>query len=175
MRKQTGIVLATGALAGAGVVLLDSLAGRKKHVINIEQEMPVPARQVIVLIKQVEREPEFIPIISSVTLHSWTELSARYTVRVASLMPAFVNYRKWWDYEAPAVYWTSQSGTLGFHNNGEILFTDKNGRSVANLRSEHWLTTPVVGRISSAVATPIIKVSLENWLKHLAEELSGGK
>jgi hypothetical protein len=175
MRKQTVIVLATGALAGAGLVLLDSLAGRKKHVITIEQEMPVPARKVIDLIKQVEREPESIPIISSVTLHSRTELSARYTVRVASMMPACVNYRKWWDYEAAAVYWTSQSGTLGFHNNGEIIFTEKNGGSVARLTSEHWLTAPVVGRISSVAATPIIKVSLENWLKYLAEELSGGK
>lgn len=173
MNSKSCLATAIGVTGGIALLLVDSLSKRGRQVIRIDQEMPAPASDVIDLIKQVEREPEMIPTISSVTVHERTPSEVIYTVRAMPPLPASVRYRKWWDDAAPAVYWESQRGTAGFHHRGEIHFTEHDGKSVAHLWSEHWITTPFVGRLATPAASPLLKNELAAWLKNLADELTG--
>ncbi|MBI2844895.1 MAG: hypothetical protein HYX78_15995 [Armatimonadetes bacterium] len=174
MNKRSQIAAAGALAAGAGLVLLDVLSKPRKEVLFLDREMPVPASHVLDLIKQVEREQELIPIISSVTVHSRTECDVHYTVRAFPPFPASVRYRKWWDESGPAVYWESECGTLGFHHIGQIRFTQEKGRSVAHLRSEHWITMPIFGRLTAPAISQVMRCELDTWLERLAGELKRG-
>lgn len=170
MDKKKGLAVA-GAVAAGGLILADVLLKRRKEVILIDREMPAPPEQVIDLIMQVERESEFIPIVSSVRVYDRGADDVGYLVKAAYPMPASVRYRKWRIRNPPAVYWESEQGTFGFHNNGEIAFTEENGRVMAHLKSEHWVTAPVIGRLSAPAVAPILQTELEAWLDNLAREL----
>jgi hypothetical protein len=147
---------------------------RNKELIILSQPMPVPAADVVELVKQVELEPGFIPMIAEVTVHNRTDCDVHYTVRTAMQIPA-VRYRKWWNEALPAVYWESENGTMGFHNVGSIYFTEEAGKSVAHLISEHWVTAPIIGRIAAPCASLVLRSEFESWLKNLSEELGRRK
>lgn len=170
MNTRSYLATAGGAAAGA-LLIVDLLAPRKRQIVTLEVNMPAPAKDVISLIKQVEREPEFIPLISSVTVHERGDMEARYTVNTSAGLPGSVRYRKWWDEAEPGVWWRSERGAFGFHNEGCIRFEDSDDGCRAILRSEHWITMPFIGRAAARAAVPIIASAMEVWLRRLADEL----
>jgi hypothetical protein len=172
MDTKSRLALAAGAATCLALVIMDRVAGRKKQLLVIEQDMPSPAARVLDAVKQVEREPEMIPIVSSVEILSKTDAEVNYTVRTKGCCPATVRYRKWWDESIPAVYWRSVEGTAGFHHEGSIHFTEKDGKSVAYLMSWHWVTAPLVGRLTTPMLKSVIKAELEAWLRNIADELT---
>lgn len=171
MEKRSTLPFAAGVAAGVVLLMLDAVTARRKEIITIDQDMPVPPERVADLIMEVERETAMIPIINSVTVHSRTESEVVYSVRAVDPLPVTVRYRKWREKEPTSVRWETQSGTFGFREDGEITFTEYDGRCVAHLKSEHWVTTPIAGRIAAPAATGILRAELEVWLKHLSEEL----
>lgn len=172
MDKKSRVAAALGIVGGAALLTADLLSKRGRQVVRINQEMPAAAPEVIDLIKQVEREPELIPIISSVSVQSRSDSDVIYTVRASPPLPASVRYRKWWDDAVPSIHWESLCGTLGFHHQGQIQFTAANGRSIAHLRSEHWVTAPAIGRVVTPISAPVIRTELAAWLRNIAEELA---
>lgn len=174
MIDRSRLAMAGGIAVGIALLAGDRLAKRRKELIILSQPMPTPAADVVDLIKQVELEPQFIPVISSVTVHDRTDCDVHYTVSAASRLPA-VRYRKWWNEALPAVYWESEQELMGFHHAGSIYFTEQNGKSTAHLISEHWITAPVIGRIAAPFAVPVFRSEFEAWLKNLAEELGRRK
>ena len=171
MGKRSRVIAAGGIAVGAALLLVDRFARRRKQVVTLNQEMAAPASAVIDLIKQVEREKEFIPLVSSVRVLERTNSEVRYIVRLRPPLPGAVRYGKWWIENPPAVYWRSEGGTMGFQHRGEIHFTERGGSCTIHLRSEHWMTAPLAGRLAGPAVTPIIRAQLEAWLKHLADEL----
>ena len=116
-----------------------------------------------------------VPFISSVTVHERSKSSVRYTVQAAAGVPAAVHYFKMWDYDEPAVYWCSERGTLGFHHNGVIRFVEKNGQCEAQLSSEHWLTAPLIGRLTGSVLKAAMETALEIWFRRISSLLEEEK
>jgi len=174
MDEKSRLILFGGVAAGVALLLADRLIERNRELIALSQPMPAPASDVFELLKQVELESEMIPAIESVTVHDRTDCDVHYTVRAASPIGA-VRYRKWWDSSLPAVYWESERGSLGFHHVGSIHFTEQDGKSVAHLVSEHWMTAPVIGRLASPVAGLYLRPEFEIWLKNISEELGRRK
>ncbi len=172
MEVKSRWVLAGGIAAGLSLIVFDRLAEHEHKVIMLSQEMPVPSLQVFELIKQVENEPDLIDFITSVEILEQAENCVRYTVKTVGAFPAVVTYKKWWDDELPAVYWESEKGTAGFHHKGSIHLLDCNDHSEAYLRSEHWITAPVIGRIAGPMITPVIESQLSLWLKNITAKVT---
>jgi hypothetical protein len=171
MDVKARFALAGGVATGLALIILDRIVSREKQLIALEQEMPVPAARVVDLIMQVEHEHELIPLISSVEVHEKTNTDVHYTIRAAGGIPGTVKYIKTRDETLPAVYWHSMKGTMGFHHEGGIHFTESDGRSDAYLWSAHWMTIPLLGRVIAPMLTPAIRSGLEVWLKRIAEVL----
>jgi len=163
-------MLAGGLATGIALAIADSYADRKRYSIKLDKEMPASASEVVEIIKQVENEKDLIPIIADVIVHEASEDCVSYSVRTETGIPASARYKKCWD-DTPAVYWWSESGTAGFHHAGEITFTEENGRTIAHLRSEHWLTAPIIGRAIGPAILPAIRSELQSWLDNIAKKL----
>ncbi len=171
MERKSGLSLAAGIATGAVLLALDALAERKKEIVELEQYMPASPEWVIDLIMQVEREPEFIPIISGVKILGREPKEVTYEVQAARLLPLSVRYRKWREGSPPVVRWTTVRGAFGFREDGEITFKVQGRGCVARLRSEHLVDAPIAGRFAGPAATGVIRPQLREWLRRLSETL----
>jgi len=174
MDKRSKVLAGIGVAVGAVTLAVDRFAKRRRCLVTVSQQMPASASAVLDLMKQVEREPEFIPIVSSVRVLERTGTHVRYTLRAARPLPGAVRYGKWWDESPPAVHWRSERGTMGFQHRGEVRFTEVDGGCVAHLWSEHWFMAPLAGRLAAPAAAPIVRAQLAAWLANLAAELAKG-
>lgn len=171
MDTRSRLLLAAGAATCLALVVMDRVVGKKKKLLIVEQDMPVPAEAVIEAVKQVENEAQLVPRVSAVDVNQRNDEQVIYTLH-GGCCCASVRNRKWWDESIPAVYWETLNAPAGFHEEGSIHFAEKDGSSSVYLTSWHWVTTPIIGRITTLLISPILKGEFRAWLKNLSDSLT---
>jgi ribosome-associated toxin RatA of RatAB toxin-antitoxin module len=168
--KRT-ITITGSALALASIGFAAVRASRHPVVVKVAQDFHVPAERVIDLIKQVDREPEFIPMVSRVDVLEQEQDHVTYQVHLNLPAPMQVLYTKWWDYNEKLVAWKSHSGSLDVFHKGEIKFEDTDRGCRAYLVSEHKFSAPGGGVMTQASKYPM-QWAMKTWMERLAKLLN---
>lgn len=160
-----------GMLLGLGFAAVAVWARRRgADRVEVRHILPAGPEEVAALIGQVEREPEFIPGVRSVTVLERGPDRARYRV---DLVGGFrVRYRKTWS--GGRVAWTSEDGSLGVRQAGRIDLIDRVGSTDARLRVETAFDAPGIGPLAAAASHPFAAYAFRAWLVNLGRALEAG-
>lgn len=166
MNKRTA---ALGAI-GLGLAAISEWMRRNGNADRVEQRHTMPAAPdaVINLVRQVWREPEFIPGVVRVDVLDTAPDSVRYRVHFAG--GAFAVYCKTW--QGDRIAWNSEDGTLGLVQTGMMRLTPENGVTHVHLTVQTAFDAPVVGTVAAAGSHLYAAPAFRAWLVNLGRELA---
>lgn len=147
-----------------------ALSRRKTDRVEVRHTLPAPPEEVVALIAQVEREPELIPGVQSVTVLERGPGWARYRVGLAG--GAWVRYHKTW--EACRIAWTSEDGTLGVRQTGLMRLTGREGYTDVEMTVETAFDAAGIGALAAAGSHPFAAYAFRAWMENLGRALASG-
>ncbi|MDH7568024.1 MAG: SRPBCC family protein [Armatimonadota bacterium] len=168
---------AMGAMAGAALAatVVAEILRRNGYSVTTRLEHVIGASpsDIIHLVSQVEREPEFIPAVRKVTVLERTPEAVRYRVEGVSPLGAwYAMYHKWWDVEAGTVGWASDDGSFGLRQRGQLNLEPRDGKTLVVLTSEYTSEWAVAGpAIASAGKYMLVEPNFRAWLRNLGRAL----
>jgi hypothetical protein len=158
-----------GALALAGVAVSEWWRRNGACArLQLTHFLPAEPAEIVDLVRQVEREPEFIPGVERVDILESNGDWIRYQVHL--LAGASATFRKTWD--GDKIAWASEGGTLGLRQTGLMELQPVSGGTDVHLTVETGFDAPVIGPLATCGSIPYLDVSFTRWLENLGQELA---
>jgi hypothetical protein len=120
------------------------------------------------LVSQVEREPEFVPTVTSVEVEKREGDTVQYRVetRIAGV-PGWARFRKRVSVAEGSAEWETLDGAYGFRQAGLLVCERENQRTVTTVQTETACSIPVIGPVLAHFSTPFLTPIFLNWIKNL--------
>jgi hypothetical protein len=163
--KKKGWIAAALALAAFAL-----LKRRPSTYLSLKFETSADPDLLLDLVSQVEREPEFIPLVSFVSLESDENDEKVYRVhaKIVGLSP-WARFRKRIHRGERRAEWTTLSGFLGFRQNGSLEFRRRGETTDIALVAETSFPRGI-GAFLAPLSLPILACQFQRWITNLIAE-----
>jgi hypothetical protein len=120
------------------------------------------------LVSQVEREPEFVPSVTSVKVEERQGDSVRYRVetRIAGA-PGWARFRKSIRPIEGVAEWETLEAAFGFRQTGILICERENQRTVTSVQTETACEIPALGPALARLSVPFLAPIFLKWVKNL--------
>ncbi len=158
-----------GALAGAATAYLATRPARVRVIAELDAE----PEDLLKLVAQVEREPEFIPFVQNVQLEGREGDSVRYHVETCvGGIPGWARFYKRIQPNEGRAEWHTLEGMGGFQQRGRLTSEWRAGRAHTEIQTTTQFALPVLGPILSHLSRPFLAYAFARWLMNLEAALS---